>query len=300
MADLRHSTDGPSPLSAEGYDTSRLPDYDREFLSAEHLQAFANALSAPDPSPSTDDLLSPAPTTPNGPRGSFDSGRSRSRPLSVVGEGGRSRDSLFITAQNDWAPVPPVRLGKRKSGLSGSGKVKRRRKKQRSSDETREGYLYTLLKWPLLGVVSAWISGLGLSYMLTRLYIWLYEHFVAWRGKRESLRRKLQSTTNYADFVGAARELDTWMGNDRWKVEDEYAYYDSKTVKRVLEQIRKCRRRIEAEDGKGGDAKAIDDLKSLIEACVKNNFVGVENSRLYSQTYYGTKNLVQEFIDEGE
>jgi hypothetical protein len=38
----------------------------------------------------------------------------------------------------------------------------------------------------------------------------------------------------------------------------------------------------------------------LIEACVKTNFVGVENSRLYSQTYYGTKNLVQEFIDEGK
>jgi hypothetical protein len=26
----------------------------------------------------------------------------------------------------------------------------------------------------------------------------------------------------------------------------------------------------------------------------------VENSRLYSQTYYGTKNLVQDFVDEGE
>ncbi|PHH83987.1 hypothetical protein CDD83_2680 [Cordyceps sp. RAO-2017] len=38
----------------------------------------------------------------------------------------------------------------------------------------------------------------------------------------------------------------------------------------------------------------------MIEACVKNNFVGVENSRLYSQTYYGTKNLVQNFIDEVE
>lgn len=46
-------------------------------------------------------------------------------------------------------------------------------------------------------------------------------------------------------------------------------------------------------------SKAADDLKALIEACVKNNFVGVENSRLYSQTYYGTKDLVQDFIDEG-
>ena len=31
---------------------------------------------------------------------------------------------------------------------------------------------------------------------------------------------------------------------------------------------------------------------------VKNNFVGVENPRLYSETYYGTKHLAQNFIDE--
>lgn len=219
---------------------------------------------------------------------------------------GRShRDSMFITAQNDWAPVNPT------PSRIGGGKQKRRkgrRKSRRSRDETREGYLYTLLKWPLLGIVSAWVSGLGISYLFTRLYIWLYEHFVAWRGRRETLRQKLHETTNYADWVGAARELDTFLGNDRWKVEDQFAYYDSKTVRRVLEQIRRCRRKIEQEQGalavgngpaSTGSTKSVDDLRALIEACVKNNFVGVENSRLYSQTYYGTKNLVQEFIDEG-
>ena len=39
-------------------------------------------------------------------------------------------------------------------------------------------------------------------------------------------------------------------------------------------------------------------LKSLVEACVKNNFVGVENPRLYSETYCGTKHLAQDFVDE--
>jgi hypothetical protein len=79
----------------------------------------------------------------------------------------------------------------------------------------------------------------------------------------------------------------------------------------VLEQIRKQRRRVEADerlgktgngtiDGAAAKTRPIVELKNLIEACVKNNFVGVENSRLYSQTYYGTKNLVKEFIDEGK
>jgi hypothetical protein len=323
MADMSKKTDGPAPNSAEGYDVSLLPDFSHEFLSDTDLAAFANALSAPDPSPSSEDLtfLSPTLHSPIANRNSFDSLRRESASVSrrdsviggIGGEGGKSRESLFITAQNDWAPVTPKKWRKG-SKRGGKGRTKGKEKGKvaggrRSRDETREGYLYTLLKWPFLGVVGAWVVGLGISYLFTRLYIWLYEHFVAWRGKRERIRQKLHATTNYSDWVKEAKELDTFLGNDKWKDVDEFAYYDSKTVKRVLDQIRKCRRKIEQEEsgnkvgmgnGNSDPSKAVEDLKALIEACVKNNFVGVENSRLYSQTYYGTKNLVQEFIDEGE
>lgn len=71
----------------------------------------------------------------------------------------------------------------------------------------------------------------------------------------------------------------------------------------ALEQIRSCLRKIDRLSGqKGVDTEtklAVEDLKVLIDACTKNNFVGIENPMLYSETYYGTKNLVQEFIDEG-
>jgi hypothetical protein len=284
MADHHRSSEGPAPDSPAGFDASLLPDFDHEFISEADLQVFAQALAAPDPPPSSDDL-----TSQNGlasPGGaSIDSSRAKLA-------GGSSQSSFFITAQNDWAPVHP-RSRRRKSG---------RRAARRSSDETREGYLHALLKWPLLGIVSAWVVGLGAGYLVTRLYIYLYEHFVAWRGKRGELRRRLQAATSYGEWVRAARELDTFLGNDKWKVEDPYAYYDHKTVKRVLEQIRRCRRRVE-EERRGkveGAEKAAEELKALIEACVRNNFVGVENARLYGQTYYGTKNLVQQFIDEGE
>jgi hypothetical protein len=169
MADLRHSTDGPSPLSEEGYDESLLPDFDREFLSESHLQAFASALSAPDPSPSTDDLpLTPHNGLASPSRMSIDSGRKN------VG-GGASQSSLFITAQNDWAPVHPSKIGGK--GKRRGEKKKGKRQPRRSRDETREGYLYTLLKWPMLGIVGAWVIGLGAGYLLTRLYIWLYGMF---------------------------------------------------------------------------------------------------------------------------
>lgn len=131
----------------------------------------------------------------------------------------------------------------------------------------------------------------------------LIEHFVAWRGKRGRLRKRLQATSHYADWVDAAKEMDTFLGNDKWKVEDQYAYYDHKTVKRVLGQIRRCRKKVEEEQKSQPAPKStevVEELKGLVEACVKNNFVGVENARLYGQTYYGTKNLVQQFIDEGK
>ncbi|KAH8663523.1 acyl transferase/acyl hydrolase/lysophospholipase [Tricladium varicosporioides] len=301
MADIDKKTDGPRPHSQQGFDTSLLPDFDREFLSDEHLKAFASALSAPEPSPSTDDLLSTATSL---------AGSERRGSTALLGEtpNSKSRESLFITAQNDWAPVnPPAHRHKKGRGSGRGDKVKgRSRKKRRSTDETREGYLYTLLKYPFLLIVSLWVFGLGASYLLTRLYIWLYEHFIAWRGTREKLRRKLYRAESYEEWVKDAKELDRFLGNDEWKEEDGFAYYDCKTVRRVLEQMRRCRRRVEGNEatinrnGSGSGGKGVGELKALVEACVKNNFVGVENSRLYSQTYYGTKNLVQEFINEVE
>ncbi|KAI1213459.1 patatin-like phospholipase domain-containing protein [Annulohypoxylon truncatum] len=299
----------------EAFDYTRLPDVDREFLPPEHLAAFASALNAPDPSNQspndTTSLLSPTRSvnsldiTRSGSVASVDS----PFPESAATQNG-TQGGMFITAQNDWAPV--------NQKVSKHGRRKKRKTTalgRRTVDETREGHLYGLLKWPFLFFVGMWIIGLGVAYLCTRLYIFLYEHFIAWRGKRERLRRNLRATSSYRDWVKAAKEMDAFLGNQHWKEENEYAYYDSKTVRRVWEQLRKHRRAAEAQEAKktsalghengagpdeGEGHKAVEELKALTEACVKNNFVGVENPRLYSQTYYGTKNLVQNFIDEVE
>ena len=197
-----------------------------------------------------------------------------------------------VTALNDWRPI--------------NQKVRRTRPRRktprRSKDETREGYVYTLLKWPFLLIVFGWIVFLFISYGLTRLYIYLYEHFVTWTGRRESLRRKLQSSTSYGEWVDAATQLDKFLGNEEWKNDPEYAYYDHKTVRRVTAQLVELREKVQEanneRDSTTDGPRAIDDLKSLLENCIKNNFVGVENPRLYSESYLGTKKLVQKFIDE--
>ncbi|MCJ1442774.1 MAG: hypothetical protein MMC23_003271 [Stictis urceolatum] len=208
-------------------------------------------------------------------------------------------ESEPVTALNDWRPVH--QRVRRKYGRS--KKQKQKRKPRRTKDETREGFVYALLKWPLLLLVFGWLGFLGISYLLTRLYIWSYEHIVTWRGQREELRQKLRSTTNYADWVQRAKELDAYLGNSRWKETDDYAYYDYNTIRRVKDQLSSLRQQaLKTPKGAGeeGSEHTVDELKTLVEACVKSNFAGVENPRLYSESYYGTKELAQCFIDELE
>ncbi|KAK3333993.1 patatin-like phospholipase domain-containing protein [Cercophora scortea] len=339
----------------EAFDWTRLPDADTNFLPAEDLEAFIQALAAPDPIQSPDDVSSMRLGSParrqsiSSLAGPDDSGK---QPSASPAPGqhqhlannrvNSSNSSMFITAQNDWAPVHEKVLSSTTNtttattSSSKDSTSKRRRNRDakkrrrplkvlvgtRSKDETREGYLYSLLKWPFLLIVGAWIIGLGLSYLATRSYIYLYEQLIAWRGKRERLRRAMRATSRYKDWVVAAKQMDDFFGNGKWKEENDFAYYDSKTVRRVWDQMRKCREKAEAierqmatnmtnghgssDNGNGNSSldaekkKAVEDLKALIEACVKNNFVGIENPRLYSQTYYGTKNLVQNYVDEVE
>ncbi len=201
-----------------------------------------------------------------------------------------------VIALNDWRPV--------RQRVKRRGTPKRKKKApRRTKDETREGFVYALLKWPLLLVVVGWIIGLGLSYLVTRLYIWGYERGITWRGRRQKLRHNIRSKTTYDEWKTAAKELDDHLGNEVWKETDDYAYYDYSTVAKVTKQLKTGRALAESKDGnheQPGQAgkEAVNKLKSLIEGCVKNNFVGVENPRLYSETYYGTKHLAQEFVDE--
>ncbi|KAI9841827.1 MAG: hypothetical protein M1837_000373 [Sclerophora amabilis] len=269
MAATKRATDRSSraPFTPDAYDSSLLPDFDRDFVSDADIAEFAKALSAPESS--ADEVSSAQPS------------------------------NLFITALNDWRPVH--QRVRRKGAGAGAG-ARKGRPPRRGKDETREGFVYTLLKWPLLVLVMVWIIALGAIYLITRWYIWSYEHFFTWRGKRQSLRRRLQSTVNYEDWVTEAEALDKYLGNDAWKENDEYAYYDHATVAKVQRQMRQTRLKVEAEEraeknGSGGQ-RPVDELRSLVEATVKNNFVGIENPRLYSQTYCGTKVLVQEFVDE--
>lgn len=288
MADEKKSTDGPSVSESDAWDYHTLPDWDDDFYNEDDILAFASALSAPETSasPSEEDLLNP-----------------------------KRQNAEFFTALNDWKPVHQRVRGEstssvgshdgshgRHSGQNGRPKKHKKQKiSQRGRDETREGWTYSLVKYPLLIFVFGWLFALFVIYLITRLYIYVYEQYVTWRGKREKLRQNLYTQTNYEDWVKAAKDLDRHLGSDKWKEDEESSYYQPRTIKRVLVEMRKFRHQAEREerknDGQPG-LRAVDKLRGLAEACVKNNFSGFEDAHLYSETYYGTKDLIQAYVDE--
>lgn len=252
----------PNSYRAE-YDYTQLPDYDNDFVHEEDFVKFVEALSIQDHGHYQDDTALSA------------------------------RSSFHITALNDWRPIRQ-RVRSRKPP----------KRPRRGKDETREGFVYTLLKWPLLVFAFGWLGLLSFLYTLTRVYIHLYERLVAWRGQRQRLRAALWNAKTYDEWFVAARNLDAFLGNDAWKEKDEYAYYDSRTISRVKRHMSDIRHRIKLEELNAsddmGNRTALEELRGLVEACVKNNFAGVENPRLYSESYIGTKNLIQQYIDEVE
>lgn len=101
-----------------------------------------------------------------------------------------------ITSVNDWGPVrQKVR--------------KKRRKPKRGKDETREGFGYIILRWPVLVGVLTWLLVLSICYASVRVYITLQEWLIVWRGKKKTLRQRLRKARTLEEWHHAAKELDT-------------------------------------------------------------------------------------------
>lgn len=79
------------------------------------------------------------------------------------------------------------------------------------------------------------------------------------------------------------------LGYTAWKKTPANAYYDSSLVRRVLENLREMR---EKDDVEG--------VCAVLEVCLRSNFAGIESFRLYSETYFGTKDRIRDYIEEGE
>ncbi|GAA5934535.1 patatin-like phospholipase domain-containing protein [Sporobolomyces koalae] len=182
-----------------------------------------------------------------------------------------------ISSVSDFAPIK-----ERVQRRPGSGS-----KRRRTKDVTREGFAYHLSRWPLLGLIFTIIFLEFLAYLLVRQIVNIIEWCSAWRGERGKLRVALRNAETFDEWKARALALDSHLGLDHWKRSPPNAYYDAPLVRRVLKALRELRTKQDVEG-----------VCAVLHAVLKSNFAGTESFRLYSETYYGTKELVQEFIDE--
>ncbi|KAF9973540.1 hypothetical protein BGZ73_003203 [Actinomortierella ambigua] len=164
--------------------------------------------------------------------------------------------------------------------------VQQKPRKKRHRAQYR-GYSYTLLRAPLMILVFSVIAVEFFLYVTVRQIVNCWEYFVTWRGRRNQLRKALRSATTYGEWKEAALALDTYLGKDEWRNDPEFGFCDYQLLGRVNRKMYLDRQ-----------ANRIDELKDVLQGVVKSNFAGVENTRLYSHTYWGTKRPVEDYVQE--
>ncbi|KAF8505953.1 patatin-domain-containing protein [Russula emetica] len=179
-----------------------------------------------------------------------------------------------VSAMSDFAPV--------------NIKVKRRRRGT-GPPERKQEWLFILLRWPLLLVIALFIAFEFGCYVTIRQVVNAKEWLSAWSGRKGLLRKRLRASRTYEEWKDAAEVFDDFLYFDEWKRTDEDPFYDWRLIRKVKQSLRALRSK--------NDARGV---LGILETCIRNNFGGVESPRLYSETYYGTKDLIESYIGELE
>ncbi|KAL9712896.1 hypothetical protein Ac2012v2_004136 [Leucoagaricus gongylophorus] len=175
-----------------------------------------------------------------------------------------------VSASSDFAPI--------------HSRVDRGNKKHKRHD-----WSYLIFRWPLLIFIFLFIAAEFNLYVLVRQLVNGKEWITAWRGKKGHLRKKLRAARTYEEWKEVAIELDEYLQSDEWKKTDEDPFYDWKLVQKVKNLLRALR---EKKDARG--------CLGVLETCTRPNFAAIESSRLYSETFLGTKDLIESYFDELE
>ncbi|KAJ1308648.1 hypothetical protein OPQ81_004342 [Rhizoctonia solani] len=202
----------------------------------------------------------------------------------------------LTTLQDDSSPSIPgtprpanAERIRKFSALSDFAPINQRVKRRRRGllPPRRRELLYHIVRWPLLGLLFLVIFFEFYAYVWIRQCVNALEWLLAWRGKKGKLRANLRQARTYDEWKAAARVMDEYLGFEAWKQDDEDPYYDWTLVKKVYRSLRSFRVK---DDARG--------VLGVLEVCIRANFAGIESTRIYSETFLGTKNLIESYLDE--
>ncbi|TFK75876.1 patatin-domain-containing protein, partial [Pluteus cervinus] len=196
------------------------------------------------------------------------------------------------SASSPTIPTPNISRVRKVSALSDFAPVNlrvRRKSKKERRQEKKTDWLFLILRWPLLILIFLIIAAEFGLYVVIRQLVNTKEWFTAWSGRKGLLRKNLRAAQSYEEWKTAATTLDQYLQFDEWKRIDEDAFYDWKLVRKVKRSLKSLRTKKDARGCIG-----------VLETCMRSNFAGLESARLYSETYLGTKDLIESYYDEQE
>jgi hypothetical protein len=172
-----------------------------------------------------------------------------------------------------------------RAALAGGAPSYRRHHAARASSVT-----YLLLRFPLFILILCIILIELILYFAVRQIVNIWEYTFTWRGKKKQLRHRLHVAPNYDAWREAAKQFDTYLGLDAWKRDPADPVYDWRLIRKQARLLRELR-----EQGEPGVYRLLD---ALTNGGVKSNLGGCENARLYSRTYYGTKDVIEDYVGQ--
>ena len=96
----------------------------------------------------------------------------------------------------------------------------------------------------------------------------------------------MNNATSYPDWAAAARAFDEAGGAARWRKEESSPAFDTASVRRRLDTIRSL---LAASDDRA--------LLFVLNEGVHGNMDGIGNGGLWGQAKFGTKQLVEEYME---
>ncbi|NND67352.1 MAG: DUF3336 domain-containing protein [Halioglobus sp.] len=103
------------------------------------------------------------------------------------------------------------------------------------------------------------------------------------------LEKRMDHADSYADWAEAAQEHDELTGQKRWREVDQTSQYDYAEIRLRLDRLRSLRAR---HDYAG--------LLFALNEGIHGNMGGMGRSTLYRRAKFGTKRLIEQYIDEVE
>ena len=142
---------------------------------------------------------------------------------------------------------------------------------------------HRVLRLPVGSLLCSLLALDLFMYAVVRALTWLVEA----TRRRHRRERALEQATSYESWLEAATSLDAFEGRETWcKVAESDLYDWSHTYSSTL-RLREAR--------EAGDPQR---LMAVLLPCLKPNVFGVLEGQIYSSTRAGTKQIIEEFVDE--